>query len=418
MPRRAAEAPFGPNRRLTGRDALVRYIGPWPSVLRLPRNVLAVLPLEAAAVLGAHTLFRAVPRELDNPNLETPLFLVPLILAVPILSAGVLIDRVNSHTLFYVGGALAAAGTGLSAGAPFFWPSVLGGFLANGGFGLLGAAALAYIVRQTPEYQRGRVLGVVGVASLSGWLLGLVVIGALETVVNWRVGLAIVTLATLAGIALARRYAVSLDQPRQPRLRFQHVFYTPNRLLLVNLAAIAVGIPIAGVFPIFFLGSATFGVDLINLSSSASRPLAFLVAFLAGVLSDRFGRLRVFVPSALFTGVVSALAAQAGHTMTFAILYLALTLGSGVGLTTKLMVVDRVSSNRIGAALATHTLLSTIGVIGVTPALFAAKNALNINAAALAIWPACALLAVVLALCAGESAPAHRASGPERSRLP
>lgn len=205
----------------------------WIAVFRIPREVLAVLPLLAGAWISPEVLDATVEGAFGDQSIPAralaalPLvtafqlpfgfervkaihaassWLVPLLIALPV---GVLIDRTKSHALLYVGGALAVAGAALSAllplsalVQPLFANVFSGQVISHVGFTIASAAALVYIVRRTVAGQRGRVLGLsVGAAGI----LSVVVprgIGAAAEVVGFSAGMVVVALYTLAGIAL------------------------------------------------------------------------------------------------------------------------------------------------------------------------------------------------------------------------
>lgn len=373
------------------------------------------MPLMAVVAFGNRALIAhqfAVYRQPgpDTLSATTPVpvvfeFVLALAVLALVLLVGALIDRTESHRLLATGGALTATGAAVIATASPDPLLFTGRLMVVSGFTVTGAAALAHVVRRTPERQRGRVLGLTSVASLAGSVSAQMAVEVAGTE-GWRVGLLLTTLAALAGIAIARKYTTPIQPSRAPDFRLRHLVYTPNRLILVNLSAIAVIVPFT--WSRVFLVDAAPDVGLVGLTSAAGQLVFVAVAVGAGALSDRVGRLRVLVPGALFAGVVSVLAYHAGDAVAYVLLMLSLNLASGTGLTIKLMVVDRAPPNRIGATLATYDFVRSAGLMMVSPMLGSVLNATPVNPAALSILPACAALVAVLAIAAGESAPSRR----------
>lgn len=393
---------------------------PLLSILHVPRDVLAVLPLLAAAAFGSRALLALqhdVYRQsgLDNFGTTNPVLEIlanasAFTLLALVLPVGALVDRLGSHRLFMVGSALAATGTAIGAIAAISPLLLTGRFLATSGFTVTGATALAYVVRRTPERHRGRALGLASATTPAGSLLAQAVTEVGGTG-GWRVVLLLTTVATLAGLALAQRYAVVVEPPHAPDFRLRHLVYTPNRLILVNLTAIAVGVTFTSGWILLLQADLDSGTGLgqTRLPSVVGQLPNVVWAVAVGALSDRVGRLRVLVPSALTAGIVSVLAFNSGDAAMYALFTLALSLGSGAVLMIQLMVVDRAAPSRLGAALATYNFIRIIGLMLVTPILGLALNALSSTPAvsSILILPAAAVLVAVLAIAAGETRSTH-----------
>ena len=447
-----------------GAGRVNKKVHSWLSVFRIPRDVLAVLPLLAGAWISPEVLDATIEGASDYQEIPAralaalPLvtafqlpfgfervkaihaassWLVPLLIALPV---GVLIDRTRSHALLYVGGALAVTGAVLSALAlvplgAFVQPLVpsvyTGQIISEVGFTMAGAAALVYIVRRTVAGQRGRVLGLsVGV----GGLLSVVVpraIGVAAEVVGYSAGMVFVALYTIAGIALVWRYAPVIDSPCRSIRWIRNVVYAPNRLLLVYLSDVALGVLLSvSVFVEAFSGGGghgRIGIDVLAVAEKriSTKPMpdfdrvafveggvwwsltSLVVICAVGILADRFGRLRLLVPSVLILWLANVLAAQA-DSMPLLLMALRLdNLGGGHFLLIWLLIVDRIPSSRIGTAFGTLTFVSTLGPAILLLPAHAASDGLGTNGV-LIIWSVAALLAVAFALRAGESAPSRR----------
>lgn len=207
--------------------------------------------------------------------------------------------------------------------------------------------------------------------------------------------------------------------------------YAPNRLLLVYLSDVALGVLLSvSVVVEAFSGGGGHGrivIDVLAVGSKriATKPMpdfdkvafmeggvwwsltSLVVICAVGILADRFGRLRLFVPSVLVFWVASVLAAQA-DTMPLFLAALRLdNLGGGHFLLIWLLIADRIPSGRIGTAFGALTFISTLGPAMLLLPAHATSDMLGITGV-LIIWTVAALLAVAFALLAGESAPSRR----------
>ena len=107
---------------------------------------------------------------------------------------------------------------------------------------------------------------------------------------------------------------------------------------------VALTFPIFGfkavLYPVYGTQGLQLEPALVGIAISISTLMRFPVAIAAGALSDRFGRVRVYVPSAIFMGLVSVLVIQAGDVATYVLFGLAFGLGGGAVPMVTSMVVD------------------------------------------------------------------------------
>ena len=400
---------------------------PWLALLQLPRDVLAAMAITVAVAFGNGAIASVlvpISRDFDLSGTALAALIASFALARLMINLpmGAMVDRVRLHPLFYAGGALAIVGVIVTVLAPVFWLLLLGRIVEGAGSITASAAAQAYVARRAPERERGRMLGAVSSATMMGGFLSPVVVGGVATLAHWRVGLLLTVLAILMGMLLVTRYVKNDPPPARPSdpspaprhnpLRFaRRAVYSPGRLLFVNGMALALAVPIFGFkaffYPIF--GGEVLNLEpfLIGLAISLSTVMRFPVAIVAGALSDRHGRLWVYVPSALAMGLVSVLVSQAGDAATYVLFGLAFGLGGGAIPTITSSVVDRAPRDRLGAALGTHAFIRDIGVVLTPLGLGIVIDALGFSATALTML-AFACLSALLAIAAGESAPTRR----------
>ena len=410
---------------------------PWLAVLELPRDILAAMAITVAVAFGNGAIVSVLAPISDDFNLSADaagatalaaliasFAFARLIINLPI---GVMVDRVRLHPLFYVGGALAIAGVILTVLAPVYWLLLVGRVIEGAGSITASAAAQAYVARRAPERERGRMLGAVSSATMMGGFLSPAVVGAVATLAHWRIGLLLTVVAILTGMFLVTRYVKNDPPPgrtadKSPVTRFRplrfvrRAVYSPGRLLFVNGMAMALAVPIFGFKAFFYpvFGGEVLNLEpfLIGLAISLSTVMRFPVAIVAGAMSDRYGRLWVYVPSALAMGLVSVLVSQAGSAATYVLFGLAFGLGGGAIPTITSTVVDRAPRDRLGAALGTHAFLRDIGVVLTPLGLGIVIDAVDFTATAFTML-AFAALSALLAIAAGESAPTRR----QRNRI-
>ncbi len=392
------------------------------TILGLPTDVRAVMAITVAASFGnaaIATLFTPLGQEFEISAAPLSALVAGYAIArlAVDLPAGALIDRVRALPLFYVGGALAITGVVVSVLAPVYGLVLAGRIVEGMGASTAGAAAQAYVARRAPERERGRILGAVSAATMSGAFLAPAFVGLVASLAGWRAGLLITVLPVLGGMALVKRYVTT--EPPRPRGAaashdLRHAFYSPGSLALVNLMSIALAVPIFGFKALFYpdVGRALqLEPWLIGIALSLSALMRFPIAIVAGALSDRFGRLPVYVPSAILAGVVSVVVSQANGPLTYVVFGLAFGLGGGSVPMVTSMVVDRTPPGRMGAALGTHAFLRDIGVALTPLGLGLGIEAMGHSTAAFLLLGSAAFSAL-LAMLAGESAPARRARAP------
>ena len=408
---------------------------PWLAVLELPRDILAAMAITVAVSFGNGAIVSVLAPISRDFNLtdSAGTALAALIASFAFarliinLPMGAMVDRVRLHPLFYAGGALAIVGVIVTVLAPVYGLLLVGRIIEGAGSIIASAAAQAYVARRAPERDRGRMLGAVSSATMMGGFLSPVIVGAVATLAHWRIGLLLTVVAILAGMFLVARYVKNDPPPtrapdpspvtrRRPARFMRRAVYSPGRLLFVNGMAMALAVPVFGFKAFFYplFGGEVLNLEpfLIGLAISLSTVMRFPIAIVAGALSDRYGRIWVFVPSALAMGLVSILVSQAGNAATYVLFGLAFGLGGGAIPTITSTVVDRAPRHRLGAALGTHAFLRDIGVVITPLGLGIVIDAFDFTATAFTML-AFAGLSALLAIAAGESAPARHRRAPE-----
>jgi MFS transporter, FSR family, fosmidomycin resistance protein len=236
------------------------------------------------------------------------------------LPAGWLGDRWSAEgmmVVFFLGTGVAAMATGLTDG-----PVTLAlGLAAIGLFGsIYHPVGTAWLVRNAKN--RGRALGVNGIAGGTGLGAAALVAGALTQIINWRAAFVIPgALCAATGVALlccvrgGRVVPAKVDRHFEPEASRSDVLRTFIVLSFTMLAdgTISQAIPVA--LPKAFAAGLTGLTDGGTLDAGGFVTLVFLVAataqLLGGWLADRFAMKAVYILAWAVQAPLFILAAQA-----------------------------------------------------------------------------------------------------------
>ena len=391
----------------------------WTAPLRLPKDVLAVMTITVASSFGNGAIAPLLGEISNEFNISftalgaliSGFAIARLVIDLP---AGGLIDRIRVHTMFYTGGMLAIAGVVVTALAPIYPLLFAGRFIEGSGSGVASAAAQAYVARRAPEHERGRMLGSISAATMLGGFLSPAIVGVVASFAGWRFGLLATVLPTLVALGLVTLYVKHRPKAAHPTSnshKLHTLVYTPGRLIFINLMTITLALSIFGFKAVYYpvYGTQALGLEpaLVGIAISISTLMRFPIAIAAGTLSDKFGRVRVYVPSALFMGLVSVLVSLSENATTYVLFGLAFGLGGGAVPMVTSMVVDRTPRERLGVALGTHAFLRDIGVAATPLLLGLAIDGVGYRASALGLL-AFAILSAGLAIAIGDVSPRHR----------
>ncbi len=392
--------------------------------LRLPKDVLAVLTITVASSFGNGALAPLLGEISNEFNISftalgaliSGFAIARLVIDLP---AGGLIDRIRIHMMFYTGGLLSIIGVVVSALAPIYPLLFAGRFIEGSGASVASAAAQAYVARRAPEHERGRMLGSISAAIMLGGFLSPAIVGVVASFAGWRFGLLATVLPTLVALGLVTRYVkhrTTATHSTSLSHQLHGLIYTPGRLLFINLMTIALAFSVFGFKAVYYpvYGTQVLRLEpaLVGIAISISALLRFPIAIAAGTLSDKFGRVRVYVPSALLMGLVSVLVSLSDNATTYVLFGLAFGLGGGVVPMVTSMVVDRAPRKRLGVALGTHAFIRDIGVATTPLLLGLAIDGVGYRASAFGLL-AFATLSAGLAIAIGDASPRHRCSTPK-----
>ncbi|HEY0294454.1 MAG TPA: MFS transporter [Bordetella sp.] len=245
------------------------------------------------------------------------------LLAISILCAGALSQRVGRRGLMFVSMTLAAVFNLLAACAPT-WHGLLV-MRALGGLALGGvpAVAMAYLAEEIHPASLGLTMGLYVGGTAFGGMIGRVGMGMLGEAMSWRAALMAISIVDLAAaLAFVLMLPASRHFVASRNLGFSHHF-TLWRRHLSNSALrklFAVGCLVMGVFVTIYnyagfrLAAAPFSLTPTQTSLIFCAYLFGIVASsLAGALADRFGRPPVLRIGILVTA--AGLALTLAHTL-------------------------------------------------------------------------------------------------------
>ena len=400
----------------------------WPNALRLPVDVLAVLSVTIAGSFGNGAVAPLLGDIRESfgvsfaaMGLLTSGFAMARILVD--LPGGSLADRVQPRTLFYTGTVIAMAGVALTAMAPVFAVLLVGRILNGLGASLGSIAAMAYVSRATRPAERGKALGAASAATQTGGSLSPAVVGLAASIADWRVGMALTIVPLVGALLVVRLYVAKVSfgsAPRRARRRgVIGMVYAPRRLLPVSVLTVLISLSIFGfkaaLLPLYGTEGLKLDAAVVGIAITLSTALRMPVSIASGSISDRYGRIAVFVPGALLMALVSILVPLSPN----AVLYVAFTaiyaFGGSTSPMVNAMVVDRASKDRLGAALGTNAFFRDVAIVGMPVALGAVMDAGGFLTAG-AVLAGFALTAAVVALVIGDTS--DRASGRRAAKSP
>ncbi len=275
--------------------------------------------------------------------------------------AGRLADHRGRKPTVLLGSVLVALG-GFMYLLPLGVPGLIAARLVLGaGEGAVFTASSAWVVDLAPPERRGRVIGLYGLsvwAGLSiGPLIGELILHASSYTVVWFFAGAVPLLGALIATRLPdpfRPMAHSADEP-QPLIAREAI--RPG----VALALASIGYATVAAFVVLHLDARGVGHGATVFGAFAT--MVVLTRLIGGDLPDRVGPTRVAIVAAIVEAVGLTTMGLA-HSLPVALAG-ALAMGAAFSLlypSLSLIVVDRVSENRRGAALGTFTAFFDAGV--------------------------------------------------------
>ncbi|MBM4437717.1 MAG: MFS transporter [Actinobacteria bacterium] len=343
-------------------------------VLHVPGDIVAALAITVAGAF-ANSAVLPILAEIRG-TFELPYVALGVVIAgfslarvLFDLPGGALADRYAPRSIFYLSGLMGLVGVVLTALAPSYG-LLLAGRLLNGAGAVVGStAATAYVVRRSAPEDRGKALGAVVAAALFGGFLSPAIVGAVAAGSTWRIAvltLAVPSVLALGLVSLTVRGAPVVMAAGRPPLALRGMIHAPRQLRGIAVLAVTTAIGIFGMkstmLPLY--GSEKLGLDpaVVGLALTLSAALGFPVSIAAGAVSDRYGRLAIYVPSVLLLaamGVLLNLATSAPLYFAFALMF---AVDGGASSMMQSMVADRASQARLGAALGTNAFFRDLAI--------------------------------------------------------
>ena len=277
------------------------------------------------------------------------------------LPAGYLLDRLGRHRLMARGLILIALGDVGSAMTSAY--GVFLGLRALGGVGwaAFSTVAMTTMVGHPAAHGRGRAVSLLLMSETLGLLVGSVAGGWLYQGVSLASPFVFeATCMLVAAIAIGRRGVFTESRSAPPRARLDWrllgvVLRTPGVLLMslsnAVLIAIQTGV-LVFLYPLYLVEQGRLGPETVGFLISLSVLGRLLALWLGGSSSDRWGRLRVFVPGLLAYAALLGSLPLVTHPIALGLWSLAIGAAAGfvAGLPTAL-IGDRVAPPLQGVAI-------------------------------------------------------------------
>jgi MFS family permease len=353
-----------------------------------------VFAVTLLALLGVGAVLPVIPRYVRGPLGEGDVavgfaigaFAFTALACRPL--AGNLADQ-RGRRLVVIGGSLLAMAGGLLYLVPAGLPGLIAARLVFGaGEGSVFTAGATWVVDLAPAGRRGRVIGLYGLAVWSGLSLGPPIGDALLRVSSFDAVWAFAAAAPAVGAAIALAVPDPYSGRARPARRRGPLIARESVRPGAALSLATVGYAAMASFIVLDLDAKGIGHGAAAFTAFAVTVVAMRV--LAGDLPDRVGPLRCAAVAAVVEAAGLALIALAGS-LAVAIVG-ALAMGAAFSTiypALSLVVVNRVSEERRGAALGTFTAFFDAGV-GLGAPLAGAAAALGGYSAAFWFAAACA----------------------------
>ena len=297
-----------------------------PSGVALPRTVLTASIALAMALLGDAMLYAVLPAK--AASLGIPIALVGVLLSVnrwvriaTNFGAASAFDRWGVRRGMIAGSILTVASTAAYGVFPFFAAMLPARLAWGAAFSLLRLGAYRAVLLESATSNRGRIMGMFQSVSWIGNMTGALVGGILVEAIGFRATAVAFGAVGLLSLGLSSRVGKRLDAVVQHtaetgaiRNLLDLVQWRPeSRVILVAMAGALAGTGVV-VPSIGLLLYTTYGdsVDVFGLAAGVAAVAGVFVAVrfgsetvlapVMGVVSDRFGRLRI----ALLTGLLMA----------------------------------------------------------------------------------------------------------------
>lgn len=236
------------------------------------------------------------------------------------LPGGYVAQKLHASLGMSLGIALSVGGAVCSAMAPGFPALILGSFIAGTGSAFVNVVILTLLTSQADRSNRGRILGMHLAFFLAGVSVGPVVGGLAGARWGWRAAFVFSALASLAALVLvlarfARERRAGQSAAGDPPAVGAPAGSQPaggeradmKALIAVNLVTFILLFALEGfnntIIPLY--GSLGLGLapDLLGLILALGVMVRFVVGLGGGILSDRYGRVRVLAPCLAMAGV-------------------------------------------------------------------------------------------------------------------
>lgn len=235
------------------------------------------------------------------------------------LPGGYVAQKLPTAAGMALGIALSVGGALCSAAAPGFSILILGSFIAGMGSAFVNVVILTLLTKETNQSNRGKVLGIHLSFFLAGVSVGPVLGGFLGARWGWRAAFLCSALASLAALAVIAAQILRDRRARQEpgagraepsEADGEQVGGGPRRdmpaVIAVNLVTFVLLFALEGfnntIIPLYGSLKLGFSPDLLGIILALGVVMRFVVGLGGGMLSDRYGRVKVLIPCLLTAG--------------------------------------------------------------------------------------------------------------------
>ena len=262
------------------------------------------------------------------------------------LPAGVLLSHRSTRTVMLAGGAAVAGSTLLLAVTDLVPLLVLLRVVAGCGTASWMLSRQTYLVAVVPPFTRGRAMSLFGGLVRVAYLIGPIVGGVVAQAAGYRsafVVAGLVSAASLVSLVLGLRGDGRASVAPAPRPRGQLLSVVREHARTISVTGVGQLLSTAirvGRLVILPLHGAAIGLTpaQIGVVIAASSAVDMVLFPVAGVIMDRWGRLRAIVPCFVTMGVGMMLVPLAGDVASLVAVAVVIGIGNGLGAGTMLTV--------------------------------------------------------------------------------
>jgi predicted MFS family arabinose efflux permease len=294
------------------------------------------------------------------------------------LPLALLLDRVDRTRILGAGALLIVLGSAGCALAQSFEFLLAARLLMGVGTALCLVTALFAVSRASRFSSRGRSIGMYQATMLAGFTISPAIGGVAASLASWRAAFFFAAFAGTVALAMvlvaSRRGLLDLSSPPaeaaevlEKASQVEPPRRVPWNLLAINFTTFIFFLSMAGfrnsMVPVYGGTALGMSAGTLGLLLGGSGIIRFAVTLGSGFAADRWGRKVILIPGIILLATGTLGFALATDTLTFAICLVILSLGGFGNSIPTTMLVDAVSSRRMGLAISTNRAVGDLGML-------------------------------------------------------